>query len=288
MFFNPAIIALSAASLIVCAFTLYACAAGAHILWKWNLESADERQLHLERKTYLVSSILSHVLSIELVTLFMFIAIADHLHTFFTGAMCAAGVLNANPLGRATLLVRITSFLCCGIWLIVNKVDAQSCDFPLIRFKYAFLLVIGPLLATEAVLQILFLAGLDPQFLTSCCGVLFGSEGSNVVAGMAHLPPDLTAGAFYFGIALNLTAGIWFIRTGRYDWLYGLLSVAVFGLALLALIAYFCLFVYEAPSHHCPYCMLQKEYHFVGYFLYAFLLVGAIAGGSTGIIGRFS
>jgi hypothetical protein len=33
--------------------------------------------------------------------------------------------------------------------------------------------------------------------------------------------------------------------------------------------------------------MLQKEYHFVGYFLYLFLLVGAIAGAGAGIIGRF-
>ena len=55
----------------------------------------------------------------------------------------------------------------------------------------------------------------------------------------------------------------------------------------MALISYFCLYVYELPTHHCPFCMLQKEYHFVGYFLYGFLLVGAIAGTSIGIIGRF-
>jgi hypothetical protein len=33
--------------------------------------------------------------------------------------------------------------------------------------------------------------------------------------------------------------------------------------------------------------MLQGEYRFVGYFLYLFLLVGAIAGAGVGIIGRF-
>jgi hypothetical protein len=99
-----------------------------------------------------------------------------------------------------------------------------------------------------------------------------------VAAGVAHLPAPVAAGNFYFAMCLTLVAGAWFTRTGQHDWLYGLLSVAVFPLSLAALISLFCLYVYEMPTHHCPFCMLQKEYHFVGYFLYAFLLVGAIAG----------
>ena len=287
MLLNPAVIALIAASVLVGAFTLYACGVGLQVLWQWNLDSAGEKQLQLERKTYLVSSILSHVLAIELVSLFLFIAVVNHLHTFFTGAMCAAGVLNVNPFGHLTLAARTASFLCCGIWLVINHVDAHACDYPLIRFKYAFLLVIGLLLVAEGVLQVMFLASLDPQVLTSCCGIIFGEGSRGVAAGMAHLPAAAAAGNFYFAMGLTLAAGAWFARTGRHDWLYGLLSVAVLPLSLVALISYFCLYVYELPTHHCPFCMLQKEYHFVGYFLYGFLLVGAIAGASIGIIGRF-
>lgn len=287
MLLDPASIALTAASLLVGTFTLYACGVGAHILLKWNPKSADEIQLQLERKTYLVSSILNHVLSVELITLFMFIAAADRLHQFFTGAMCAAGVLNANPLGEVTLMVRTASFLCCGIWLVVNKVDTQIWDFPLIRVKYAFLLFMGPLLIAEGTLQTMFLAGLDPQVLTSCCGVVFSTDSVSLKAEMAHLPPKLTAGCFYIGMGLTMIAGTRLLRTGRSGLLYSLLSIAVFILALLALMAYFCLYVYESPSHHCPYCMLQREYHFVGYFFYAALLLGVIAGASIGLIGRF-
>jgi len=287
MLLNPAVIALIASSLLVGAFTLYACGVGLQILRRWDLDSAGEKQLHLERKTYLVSSILGHVLAIELVSLFLFIAVVNHLHTFFTGAMCAAGVLNVNPFGHLTLAARTASFLCCGVWLVINHVDAAAGDYPLIRFKYAFLLVIGLLLAAEGVLQVMFLAGLDPQILTSCCGTIFGEGSRGVAAGMAHLPAAAASGNFYGGMGLTLAAGAWFTRTGRQDWLYGLLSVAVFPLTLAALVSFFCLFVYELPTHHCPFCMLQKEYHFVGYFLYLFLLVGAIAGASAGIIGRF-
>ncbi len=287
MLFNPAVIALIAASLLVGGFTLYACGVGLRILWQWNLGSAGEKQLQLERKTYLVSSILSHVLAIELVSLFLFIAVVNQMHTFFTGAMCAAGVLNVNPFGFLTLAARTASFLCCGVWLVINHVDARACDYPLIRFKYAFLLGIGLLLVVEGVLQVKFLAGLDPQILTSCCGTIFGETSRSVAAGMAHLPAPAAAANFYLGMGMTLAAGAWFARTGRHDWLYGLLSVAVFPLSLAALVSVFCLYVYELPTHHCPFCMLQKEYHFVGYFLYAFLLVGAIAGASIGIIGRF-
>lgn len=287
MLINPAVIALIAASFLVGVFTLYACGVGLRIIWQWDLDSAGEDQLQLERKTYLVSSILSHVMAIELVSLFLFIAVVNQLHTFFTGAMCAAGVLNVNPYGHLTLAARTASFLCCGVWLVVNHVDGRAHDFPLIRFKYVCLLGIGLLLVVEGILQVRFLAGLDPQILTSCCGTIFGEGSRGVAAGVAHLPASVAAGNFYFAMLLTLAAGAWFTRTGQHDWLYGLLSVAVFPLSLGALISLFCLYVYEMPTHHCPFCMLQKEYHFVGYFLYAFLLVGAIAGASIGVIGRF-
>jgi len=195
--------------------------------------------------------------------------------------------LNVNPYGHLTLAARTASFLCCGVWLVINHVDGRACDFPLIRFKYLCLLGIGFLLVAEGILQVRFLAGLDPQILTSCCGTIFGEGSRGVAAGVAHLPAPVAAGNFYIAMGLTLTAGAWFTRTGRQDWLYGLLSVAVFPLSLAALISFFCLYVYELPTHHCPFCMLQKEYHFVGYLLYGFLLVGAIAGASIGVIGRF-
>ena len=287
MLINPAVMALIAASLLVGTFTLYACWLGLQILWQWNLDSASEAQLLLERQTYLVSSILNHVLVIELASLFLFIAVVNQLHTFFSGAMCAAGVLNVNPYGHLTLAVRTASFLCCGVWLIINHLDERAGDFPLIRFKYAFLLVIGLLLTVEGVFQVMFLTGLDPKILTSCCGTLFGEGSRGVAAGMAHLSPPAAAGNFYLGMGLTLAVGAWFTQTGRHDWLYGLLSVFIFPLSLAALISFFGLYIYELPTHHCPFCMLQKEYHFVGYLFYGLLLVGTITGASIGVIGRF-
>jgi len=287
MLISPAIIALTAGSLLVTVFTLYASGVGGLILAGWDMSNSGERQLLLERKTYLVSSILGHILVIELLSLFLFIAVANQLHTFFTGAMCAAGVLNANAHGYWTLAFKTLSFMACGVWLVVNHVDGRAHDYPLIRFKYAFLIGICLILVVETVLQTRFFLGLDPQIITSCCGTLFNDRVRQVAAGMIHLPAGAAGAFFYAGMLPALAAGIHCARTGRYDRVYGMLSVGVFPLSVAALISYFCLYVYEMPTHHCPFCMLQREYGFVGYLLYGLLLTGAVAGAGAGIVGRF-
>lgn len=287
MFVSPPSIALVTSLTLVSAFTLYASGVGVRILIGWDRTSTEEKQLTLERKTYLISAILSHAMAIELISLFMFVAMVDQFHTFFSGAMCAAGTLNVNAFGYVTLAVKIISFILCGIWFIINYVDNLGYDYPLIRFKYGFLLIICILLVSECVLQIRYLLGLDPQIITSCCGFQFGKEGRGIASQMAHLPAWTIATIFYAAMGLTLASGAHFGLTGRHGWLYGILSIVVFPLSLAAIISCFCLYFYELPTHHCPFCLLQKEYHFVGYFLYGLLLTGTVAGAGVGMIGMF-
>ncbi len=53
-----------------------------------------------------------------------------------------------------------------------------------------------------------------------------------------------------------------------------------------ALISFIALYVYELPTHHCPFCLLQGEYHFIGYPMYALLLGGVVAGLGLGLLYR--
>jgi hypothetical protein len=46
-------------------------------------------------------------------------------------------------------------------------------------------------------------------------------------------------------------------------------------------------YIYELPTHHCPFCILQKEYGYIGYLIYLTLLGGAIAGLSVGALMPF-
>jgi len=32
------------------------------------------------------------------------------------------------------------------------------------------------------------------------------------------------------------------------------------------------------PTHHCPFCFLQKDYYYVGYLIYSVLFIGTFYG----------
>jgi len=62
VFFKPGIIALFISSLLISGMMLYASVAGALILRYWDINSGSETQLWLERKTYLISTIVGYAL----------------------------------------------------------------------------------------------------------------------------------------------------------------------------------------------------------------------------------
>jgi len=42
----------------------------------------------------------------------------------------------------------------------------------------------------------------------------------------------------------------------------------------MAILSFISVYFYELPTHHCPFCILQKEYGYVGYPLYLTLFGG--------------
>ena len=287
MIFQPAILALLGSSLLTSFAVLYAAGYGVKILAAWDLRSGSESQLRLERQTYLVSTMLAYVLVMQLFGLFFFIATADRLHVLFTGAMCAAGTLNVNGFGYPDLILKLVNFLLAGVWLVVNHADTKGYDYPLIRFKYAFLVVFTPLIVTEAILQCGFFFNLRADVITSCCGSLFSPESGGIASEMAALPARPSMMLSFMAIAATVVAGAYFYSRGKGGTFFSLVSTLAFGTALAAMVSVFCLYIYELPTHHCPFCILQKEYGYIGYVLYAALLGGAVAGLSVGFLSPF-
>ena len=58
MILHPGVLALVMGSIAVTAMMLYASLLGVKIVRKWNIRSSSAEQLSLERKTYLISTIL--------------------------------------------------------------------------------------------------------------------------------------------------------------------------------------------------------------------------------------
>ena len=160
MILHPTVIANLLAAYISSGMVLYALFYGVQILKHWDIQNGHELQLVLERKTYLISTLLAYVFGLQLLSLFLYIFTADSLTPLFVGAMCAAGTLNVDAFGYPTLVLKIFNFILAGIWLVLNYADNQGYDYPLIRVKYLLLLVITPLLLTETIMQAKYFLGL--------------------------------------------------------------------------------------------------------------------------------
>ncbi len=287
MILHPPIMALLMGSVVVTFLLLVASRDALRILRHWDLTSGSERQLGLERRTYLVSTVVGYACAFQVVSLFLFIYTADDLAPLFVGAMCAAGTLHVNPFGYPTLLLHMAGAILAGAWLIVNNADNRGRDYPLIRQKYAFLLALTPVVLADTGIQTAYFAELKANVITSCCGSLFSTAARGVASELASLPPLPTAVTFYAVVAALLIAGSWFYARASGGYVVAALSVLAFVTSIAAVIAFFSLYIYELPTHHCPFCILQREYHFIGYPMYGFLFGGVIAGLGLGLLYRW-
>ena len=287
MILNPAIIALITSSLLITAYAVYASTIGFQILGRWDVKSGSEEQLVLERKTYLVSTLLAYLFGLSLFSLFLFIYTADHVHNLFVGAMCAAGSLNVNKYGYPALVMKTINFFLCGVWLIINYTDSKGLDYPLIRIKYKLLIVITALLAFETFLTINYFMQLQPNVITSCCGTLFSTDADTIAGGLASLPSIPAKILFYLSVVLVLRSGIHFWVTGRAVRVFAYFSTWLYIFSFVAIISFISLYFYELPTHHCPFDLLQRDYNYIGYPLYLSLFAAGITGAGAGIIDRF-
>ncbi len=284
MIFHPSILALYVASILISFMVLYSAFYGLQILRKWDIQSGSEYQLILERKTYLVSTLLTYVFGFELLSLFLFIFTVDHLHTFFVGAMCAAGTLYVNSYGYPALVLKVINFLLAGLWLILNYADNRGYDYPLTKRKYVFLLILTPLILGEMILQANYFFRLNPNIITSCCGSLFSVGEQSFTSEMVSLPSIPMKIVFYAATALTTSSGLYFYRKGKGAYLFSSFSVITLFVSLASILSFISLYFYELPTHHCPFCILHKEYGYVGYPLYMALFGGTISGMGVGVL----
>lgn len=287
MFFKPSILALFLGSLLTSGMILACGIYGWQIVRHWDLQSGSELQLRLEKRTYLISTLMSYAFTYQLLSFFLFIFTADYLHTYFVGAMCAAGSLNANAWGYPLIIAKMVNSMLAGLWLIMNYADNQAYDYPLIKMKYLFLLGIIPFILAETFFQISYFFNLRPEIITSCCGALFTPEGKGVASEIIVAPHLANEIAFYATMAATLILGGFFIRTGQGGYWFALLAITVFIFSIIAFISFISIYFYELPTHHCPFCVLQREYNYIGYPIYLSLMGGGLLGAGVGILMPF-
>lgn len=290
MLFQPAIIALLLASAL-CVLALAASAPFAlEVMRRWDIKSGSERQLQLERRTYLFSTLLTFVLALQLAAVLLFVFNAEKMSGMFVGAMCAVGTLNVNAFGFPALNAKIAVFFLAAMWLAINHVDSRARDYPLVRIKYALLLLLAPLLVASGWIELQYFLGLKADVITSCCGSLF-SEGSPTLAAEASaLPPLPAMWLFYGSLGAVIVVAAWHGHGRGRGSAYALAAASAIGFAatIAGILSFVSLYIYEHPNHHCPFCILKPEYGYQGYWLYVPLFAATAAGLAAGAVQPFA
>jgi hypothetical protein len=277
---NPGILALLFGTAIAFAMLLYAAGLGLKILSRWDRQSSSEEQLLLERKTYLVSTIVNYAFGFELISALLFVYTVEDIHSLFIGAMCATGALNANQIGWLALLIKIVLFFVAALWIHFNRLDQRTEDTPLVRPKYLALLLLTPLVGLDLYLQYSYFAGLQPEIITSCCGSLFSLGKETVASEVAGLPVAPTMLIFFISVGIYLVTLI-LCLVYQAAYLRHLLFIAALGFffaSMVSIVSFISLYIYQLPTHHCPFDMLQNNYAFIGYPLYINLFSGTLFG----------
>jgi len=264
---------------------LYAALLGVKVMHHWDFQSSSAYQLSLERKTYLISTLMNYVLGFQIISALLFIYTVEDIHKLFVGAMCATGSLNANPVGWTALMSKITVCFAAGFWLVLNYLDQKAIDYPFVRLKYSLLLILLPIIIFDSILQFRYFWGLDPDIITSCCGSLFSSSGTSVASSIAGLPVLPSMLLFFSGGILIIIISFTCLISQK-SFLRALLffcNGTFLVIALASIVSFISMYIYELPTHHCPFDILQREYGFIGYPLYLSLFGAVFFGLLPGI-----
>jgi len=247
------------------------------VLLKWDFESFTPLQFTLEKQAYLVTAIILFVFSMKFLLILYFIFSIDALSLLVPGAMCGAGVIEANDYGSYLLILKLSILFFLTLWLYINRYDMRTKNHKWFKEKSWLFSFIFLLILVELGLDYSYFSNIDTHMPVSCCSALFGQlEGANPLP--FGLSITLLLVLFYLLYALVIVT----LKT-KQTLLYILANILFVYIAYYAVVYFFGTYIYQLPTHKCPFCMLQVEYMYVGYLLWASLFIGTYIGLSDAI-----
>jgi len=279
MLFTPEVIAILILDTIFLLFGAFAFYISVPIVLKWDINSTSSFQYSLEKKAILVATIIKYIFIVKLPLFLFFIFTADKISDLITGAMCAAGVVNSVNYGLFLFVFKIFNLYIFGFWLLLHVEDMKDEKLRFTRLKFTIFIVTFFLLLAEIFYEISFLTSLDVSKIVSCCGTLFSAASTSYISFIFDISNPTIVTLFYVIFGIYLIS--YFIKNEK---VFLVTNVVFFIVSIISLILFFGTYIYELPTHHCPFCMLQKDYYYIGYILYITLFVGTFSGISGSVL----
>jgi hypothetical protein len=150
------------------------------VLLKWDFESFTPLQFTLEKQAYLVTTIILFVFAMKFLLILYFIFSIDALSLLVPGAMCGAGVIEANDYGSYLLILKLIILFFLTLWLYINRYDMRTKNHQWFKEKSWLFSFIFLLILIEIGLDFSYFSNIDTHLPVSCCSALFGQlEGAN-------------------------------------------------------------------------------------------------------------
>lgn len=261
-------------------FLLGALIFSVRIIRLWAADEATELQLYLERRSYLVGSMVQLVLMFQVLSLLMFLHTANnHLPGIVKGAMCATGSLGVNEYGFGTLYLKMAAIFFYVAFLILNYLDNSEPAYPLTPIKYWLVFPAFLLVAVDYFYMFNFFWEIKPDIIATCCSVNFIDSESFGVG----LEPDskfrLPFAILFIGLffLLMITQGMVWLRPKFFNMPKTALGGAFFQLigsflyvfaAVIVLKFSLVKYIYGLPSHNCLFDIFWAKYNYVGYLIF--------------------
>lgn len=273
MFLNPNIQIILFIDFIFLFFLLISLLLSFELFSKWDFQSTAILQYKLEKRAYLVSTIIKYIFFLKLPLFLFFIYSVDGLSDIIVGAMCSVGVIDASSYGIPLLILKVVNLYLFGFWLIIHYGDLQYPDLPFTKTKFGFFIIAAFLIIFEIILDFLMFDSIDLSKIAVCCGALFSNSSTSYLAILFSIDSWDYFYLFYLSYVLNL-----FFYLKRNDYMFSIANILFLIVAIISLIIFFSTYIYELPTHHCPFCILQKGYYYIGYLLYISLFIGTFFG----------
>ncbi|MBU1668345.1 hypothetical protein KKC13_07975 [bacterium] len=279
MILAPEVLTLFILNGIFLLFATVAFVLSVNIFLNWDINATTPKQYSLEKQSFLAATIVKYIFMLKLPLFLFFVFTLDKISSLLTGAMCAAGVVDATEYGTYLLMLKLLNLYLFGFWLTLHYLDIKNPNLPYTKMKFEFFIIAFLFLVMEIVLEGIMFASLDIDKMVSCCGSLYSSASTSAMGDILTINTPLLLGLFY-GIFVLMILFYFF----RVKYLFALLNITFIIGALISLISLFGTYIYELPTHHCPFCFLQADYYYVGYVLYTALFIGTFYGIRTGIM----
>jgi len=253
---------------------------GIWLFLKWDFKSYSQKQYKRERVAWLITTSILALAPIKFLLLPYFVFTIDYLSGVVPGAMCGAGVISFNNYGMELLYLKVFNLFLLGLWIVLNKQDLKSGKYPFFRPKMALLIFVALSFTLELFWDFKFFGAIDIHKVINCCSTLYG-----LLEGVNPLPYGLDQNTLLllFFLLFGLIISAWI---GEVDILLFLGLLLFLQIAYYAQLYFFGPYIYAQPNHNCPFCMLQREYNYIGYLIWGTLL-GGIFLGFLGLISKY-